>query len=60
MLIEGVFELAEHALPLGVAVLFEPLNRYEDHMVNRVSQAADICRAVGSPAGASHGGPRSI
>jgi sugar phosphate isomerase/epimerase len=50
VLIEGLTELAEHALPLGVAVLFEPLNRYEDHMVNRVSQAADICRAVGSPA----------
>ncbi|HEX3326003.1 MAG TPA: sugar phosphate isomerase/epimerase family protein [Actinomycetota bacterium] len=50
VLIEGVTELAEHALPLDVAVLFEPLNRYEDHMVNRVSQAADICRAVGSTA----------
>jgi sugar phosphate isomerase/epimerase len=47
VLIEGVAELAEHALPLGVAVLLEPLNRYEDHMVNRVSQAAEICRAVG-------------
>jgi sugar phosphate isomerase/epimerase len=47
VLIESVGELAEHALALGVAVLFEPLNRYEDHMVNRVTQAADICRAVG-------------
>jgi sugar phosphate isomerase/epimerase len=47
VLIEGVTELAEHALPLGVALLFEPLNRYEDHMVNRVSQAAEICRIVG-------------
>jgi sugar phosphate isomerase/epimerase len=46
VLIDGVTELAEHALPLNVAVLFEPLNRYEDHMVNRVSQAADICSAV--------------
>jgi sugar phosphate isomerase/epimerase len=48
VLIESLAELADHALPLGVAVLFEPLNRYEDHMVNRVSQAAGICRAVGS------------
>jgi sugar phosphate isomerase/epimerase len=47
ILIEGVAELAEHARALGVAVLFEPLNRYEDHMVNRVSQAADICQEVG-------------
>jgi sugar phosphate isomerase/epimerase len=46
VLIEGLTELAEHSRPLGVTVLFEPLNRYEDHMVNRVSQAADICRAV--------------
>jgi sugar phosphate isomerase/epimerase len=47
VLVEGLLELAEHALPLGVQVLFEPLNRYEDHMVNRVSQAAGICRTVG-------------
>jgi sugar phosphate isomerase/epimerase len=47
VLTEALTELAEHALPLGVAILFEPLNRYEDHMVNRVSQAAQICRAVG-------------
>ena len=46
ILLEGVRELAEHALPLGVAVLLEPLNRYEDHMINRVSQAADLCRSV--------------
>jgi sugar phosphate isomerase/epimerase len=47
VLVDGVRELAEHASPLGVAVLFEPLNRYEDHMINRVSQAADVCRNVG-------------
>jgi sugar phosphate isomerase/epimerase len=47
VLTQGVRELAEHALPLGVAVLLEPLNRYEDHMINRVSQAAAICRDVG-------------
>ncbi len=36
--------------PDGVAVLFEPLNRYEDHMINRLDQGAAICRAVGSDA----------
>jgi sugar phosphate isomerase/epimerase len=47
VLVECITELAEHALPLDVHVLLEPLNRYEDHMVNRVAQAADICRQVG-------------
>ena len=30
-------------------VLLEPLNRYEDHMLNRVEQAAELCEAVGRP-----------
>jgi sugar phosphate isomerase/epimerase len=42
-------ELGAHSAELGVAVFFEPLNRYEDHMVNRLDQAADICRAVDLP-----------
>jgi sugar phosphate isomerase/epimerase len=28
-------------------VFFEPLNRYEDHMVNRIDQACELCDAVG-------------
>lgn len=35
-------ELSGHAATEGVAVLFEPLNRYEDHMVNRLDQGAAI------------------
>ena len=31
-------------------LLFEPLNRYEDHMVNTVAAAAELVRATGSPA----------
>jgi sugar phosphate isomerase/epimerase len=31
-------------------LLFEPLNRYEDHMVNRLEQGAALCRAAGSGA----------
>ena len=50
MLVAGLAELGEHAAPEGVRVLFEPLNRYEDHMVNRLDQGAAICRAVGSDA----------
>ncbi len=28
-------------------MLLEPLNRYEDHMLNRVEQAVELCDAVG-------------
>ena len=34
VLIEGLAELGAHAEQAGVVVLFEALNRYEDHMVN--------------------------
>jgi sugar phosphate isomerase/epimerase len=47
VLIEGLSELGEHAAREGVAVLLEPLNRYEDHMVNTLEQAVELCRAVG-------------
>jgi len=49
VLVEGLSELSEHAEREGVDVFLEPLNRYEDHMVNRLEQAAAICRDVGSP-----------
>jgi sugar phosphate isomerase/epimerase len=49
VLIQGLTELGEHARREGVQVLLEPLNRYEDHMVNRLEQAADLCRAVEMP-----------
>lgn len=47
VLIEGLGELGEHAAREGVLVILEPLNRYEDHMVNTLAQAVDLCRAVG-------------
>ena len=50
VLIGALTELAQHAAAEGVEVLFEPLNRYEDHMVNRLDQGAGLCRAVGSEA----------
>lgn len=49
VLIEGLSELGEHAAKEGVAVSFEPLNRYEDHMVHTLSEAVDLCKAVGLP-----------
>jgi sugar phosphate isomerase/epimerase len=49
VLVEGLAELGAHAAQAGVVLLFEPLNRYEDHMVNTVAQAADLIAAAGSP-----------
>ncbi len=49
VLIEGLSELGEHAAQAGVHLLFEPLNRYEDHMVHTLAEAVDLCREVGLP-----------
>ncbi|MEU4097987.1 sugar phosphate isomerase/epimerase family protein [Streptomyces sp. NPDC026673] len=47
VLLAGLAELGEHARAEGVTLFLEPLNRYEDHMVNRLEQAADLIRTVG-------------
>ncbi|WP_455356453.1 TIM barrel protein [Streptomyces sp. SYSU K217416] len=47
VLLAGLTELGEHAQKEGVSLFLEPLNRYEDHMVNRLEQAADLIRTVG-------------
>lgn len=47
VLLSGLAELGEHARKEGVTLYLEPLNRYEDHMVNRLEQAADLIGAVG-------------
>lgn len=49
VLTEALGELGEHALRTGALVLLEPLNRYEDHMINTLETAADYCKAVGLP-----------
>jgi len=50
VLVDAFGELAEHARGEGVRICLEPLNRYEDHMINTLGQAVEICAAVGSPA----------
>jgi sugar phosphate isomerase/epimerase len=50
VLVEALAELGEHAAHEGVVVWLEPLNRYEDHMVNRLEQAVDLARATGCDA----------
>ncbi|MDI5968881.1 sugar phosphate isomerase/epimerase family protein [Streptomyces sp. SL13] len=47
VLLAALTELGEHARAEGVTLFLEPLNRYEDHMVNTLRQAADLIAAVG-------------
>lgn len=48
VLLDALGELGEHAVSEGVELFLEPLNRYEDHMVNRLDQAAELLTEVGS------------
>lgn len=50
VLVDALGQLGEHAAREGVVLWLEPLNRYEDHMVNRLDQAAELIRATGSDA----------
>ena len=47
VLLEALCRLGGIATREGVLLLLEPLNRYEDHMVNTVAQAAELARATG-------------
>ena len=49
VLLEELTALGEHARDVGATLLLEPLNRYEDHMVNSLAQAVDLVRTVGLP-----------
>jgi sugar phosphate isomerase/epimerase len=49
VLVAGLAELGAHAASAGVALLFEPLNRYEDHMVNTLTAAAALIAEAGTP-----------
>jgi sugar phosphate isomerase/epimerase len=47
VLLDALAALGEHAQREGVRILLEPLNRYEDHMVNRLDQAVELAEATG-------------
>lgn len=48
VLVEAFAALAAHAESLAVVIALEPLNRYENHMVNTLAQAQALCEQVGS------------
>jgi sugar phosphate isomerase/epimerase len=50
VLFDALAELGKHAEAEGVFILLEPLNRYEDYMINRLADAVDLVQAVGSDA----------
>jgi sugar phosphate isomerase/epimerase len=47
VLLDALEELGELADTEGVLVLLEPLNRYEDHMLNRLEGAVELSKAAG-------------
>jgi sugar phosphate isomerase/epimerase len=47
VLIDALGELGRHAETEGVALYLEPLNRYEDHMVNRLADGVSLLEEVG-------------
>ncbi|MEU7846770.1 sugar phosphate isomerase/epimerase family protein [Micromonospora parva] len=49
VLLDALGELGEHARAEGVTLFLEPLNRYEDHMVNRLDEAVALCATLGLP-----------
>jgi sugar phosphate isomerase/epimerase len=48
VLIDALGVLGEHAVSEGVELFLEPLNRYEDYLVNRLEDAAALITEVGS------------
>jgi sugar phosphate isomerase/epimerase len=48
ILLDAFGQLASHAEAEGVIIALEPLNRYENHMINTLSHAQRICEQIGS------------
>jgi sugar phosphate isomerase/epimerase len=49
LLVEALVELGEHAEQVGATLFLEPLNRYEDYLVNTLADAVSVVEEVGSP-----------
>ena len=48
ILLDAFGQLASHAEAEGVIIALEPLNRYENHMINTLSDAQRLCEQIGS------------
>lgn len=48
--VEGLKELGKYAEDRGVFLAIEPLNRYETHLINTVSECLKLIKEVDSPA----------
>jgi len=46
VLLEALYELSGHAAAEGVWLAIEPINRYEDYLVNRIGQAVELAEQV--------------
>jgi len=51
LLVEIVKELAAYAHQAGTLLLLEPLNRYEQHLLNRQADGIEIIQRAGDPPG---------
>ena len=49
-LIEALIELGEHGEQVGAKIFLEPLNRYEDYLINTLADAVSVVQEVDSPA----------
>lgn len=47
VLLDSLHTLGERARAAGVMICLEPLNRYEDHMINRLEQAVSLIDELG-------------
>lgn len=47
VLVAAFTALGEHAASEGVEIYLEPLNRYEDHMINRLADGVRLLKLVG-------------
>lgn len=49
-LVEALRELGEHGERVGAKIFLEPLNRYEDYLINTLADAVSVVQEVDSPA----------
>ena len=46
---ENLAPVVEHAVAADVTIAVEPLNRYEDYLINTLADAVSVVEEVGSP-----------